>query len=133
SSGMERASMNTQALTNVFDTYGLGVGVGSTRTSSFLLVVPASIGILGSLIYGAFMVCLFKPHPAGVDWFATSTRAACQSACMSFLIAGSLAAGSVDLGLPFFIFAGLASGIAEVEKTATIEPVGLSSFRVSAV
>jgi hypothetical protein len=125
--------MNTQALINVFDTYGLGVGVGSTRTSSFLLVVPASVGVLGSLIYGAFMVCLLKASPAGADWFAASTRAACQSACMSFLIAGSLAGGSMDLGLPFFIFAGLVSGIAELEETATIASVALSPFRASAL
>jgi hypothetical protein len=133
SSGTERSSMNTQALINFFDTYGLGVGVGSTRTSSFLLVVPASVGVLGSLIYTAFMVCLLKASPAGADWFAASTRAACQSACMSFLIAGSLAGGSMDLGLPFFIFAGLVSGIAELEGTATIASVALSPFRASAL
>jgi hypothetical protein len=83
SSGTERSSMNTQALINVFDTYGLGVGVGSTRTSSFLLVVPASVGVLGSLIYGAFMVCLLKASPAGADWFAASTaRPASRRACL---------------------------------------------------
>jgi hypothetical protein len=52
---------------------------------------------------------------------------------MSFLIAGSLAGGSMDLGLPFFIFAGLVSGIAELEGTATIESVALSPIRASAL
>jgi hypothetical protein len=112
-SGVERGAWNAQAIINLVDTAGFGTGIGSMRASSFLLAVPANIGIFGALTYAVFLLrVLLKATPADVDWFAASTRAAAQSACLALLIGSSVAGSFVDLGLPFFIFAGMASGIA---------------------
>jgi hypothetical protein len=116
SSGMERGTWNRQALVNFFDTFGLGVGVGSTRASSLLLATLGSTGIVGSFTYGAFFLRLMLNRSSGdTDWFVSSTRAAAKSASLSYLIAGSLSGSFLDVGLPFFIFAGIASGIARVQ------------------
>jgi hypothetical protein len=55
-SGIERSSWNKQALQNLFDTFGFGVGNGSVGVSSFPVGVLASLGVFGALIFGMFFV-----------------------------------------------------------------------------
>ncbi|HVZ29541.1 MAG TPA: hypothetical protein VG839_04050 [Asticcacaulis sp.] len=60
---LERTSWNTQALTGFIQTYGMGVGVGSVRTSNFFINIISSTGIIGSLFFLSFIikVALAKP------------------------------------------------------------------------
>src|SRR6201999_1999117 len=101
SSGMERSSWNTQAITNFVATSGFGVGVGSTRASSLLFAVLATLGVFGSVTYGMFIVGVLVRRDTGHDWFSDSLRAAAQSACLAALLAGCIAASFIDIGLPF--------------------------------
>ena len=57
-SGVERSAWNSQALQNVIDTFGFGVGNGSVRASSFPIAVLASLGIIGALMFGMFFFTL---------------------------------------------------------------------------
>ncbi|RYE12624.1 MAG: hypothetical protein EOP45_22550, partial [Sphingobacteriaceae bacterium] len=63
-SGLERASWNKAALDNFFDTYMLGAGLGSVRASSFLISVPANIGIVGSIFFLFFFYNIFSNREA---------------------------------------------------------------------
>jgi hypothetical protein len=108
-SGVERASWNAQAVQNVIDTYGLGVGIGSTRTSSWVLAVLASLGIPGSIFYFGFVVAVLFV-PAAQDPFAAKIQSAASSACVALLIVASIGSPFVDLGLPFFMLAAFALG-----------------------
>jgi hypothetical protein len=109
SSGIERGKWNDQALANFFDTRGLGAGDGSVRASSFPLAVLGDIGIFGALTYSVFLLSVFFgrknrwQHP-----FPASCQSAARWACLTQLIGASVAGSFIDLGLPFFIFAGLA-------------------------
>lgn len=108
-SGVERSAWNAQALTNFKDTDGLGAGVGSVRASSFPVAVLGNIGVLGAVTYAGFLgKLLFRRR----DRWTAPIPAACQSAarwaCFSQIVAASVAGSFIDLGLPFFIFAGLA-------------------------
>lgn len=108
-SGMERAKWNDQALVNFADTDGLGAGTGSVRASSFPLAVLGNIGIFGALTYGVFLLSLLFGR--GNRWlspFPASCQSAARWACLTQLIGASVAGSFIDLGLPFFIFAGLA-------------------------
>lgn len=108
-SGIERAAWNTQALINFIDTFGLGAGVGSVRASSFLAAVPANVGILGTFFYLAFLwTVFFSSASTRDDTFVAGTQAAARMACFALLVAGSIAASAIDLGLQFFLFAALA-------------------------
>jgi len=110
-SGVTRVMWNNQAFTNFVETFGLGAGVGSVRASSFLAAVPGSIGIVGSLLYGAFLVTALRPGPPNrYDPLAVAVRRAARWACFALLIAASIAGSFIDLGLPFFIFAAMACG-----------------------
>jgi hypothetical protein len=108
-SGVERAKWNDQALVNFYDTHGLGAGDGSVRASSFPLAVLGNIGVFGALTYGLFLLNVFFgrkhrwQHP-----FPTNCQSAARWACFAQLIGASVAGSFIDLGLPFFIFAGLA-------------------------
>ena len=56
---MERSMWNTSAWDAFKDSSGVGIGVGSARTSNFFINVLASTGILGGLLFGAFLFQVF--------------------------------------------------------------------------
>jgi hypothetical protein len=107
-SGVERAAWNQQAMTNFFDTYGLGAGVGSVRSSSFLIAVLSNIGIFGALTYGMFLFKVLKGQPSRTRSVG-AVRNAARAGCIATLITQSLSGTLVDLGLFFFILASLAN------------------------
>ena len=123
SSGIERGKWNEQALTNFGDTHGLGAGDGSVRASSFPIAVLGNIGLPGALTYGIFLFGLLlgrkdrwqHPFPAGC-------QGAARWACLAQLIGASVAGSFIDLGLPFFIFAGLACAGPESVRAARRAP-----------
>jgi hypothetical protein len=111
SSGVERSTWNSQALKNFVDTFGFGTGNGSSRASSFPIAVLANLGFIGTFIFSLFLVTLFlngngKGRPHELD---EAYRRAARMACLSCLIAATISGTLVDLGLPFYAFAGLCS------------------------
>jgi hypothetical protein len=114
-SGVERSRWNQQALSNVVDTAGLGGGVGSVRASSFPIAVLGNIGVIGGLLYGVFLAqVLFRHRRGWTDSFPQTCQSAARWACFAQLGAASVAGSFIDLGLPFFIFAGLSVASSKV-------------------
>jgi len=109
-SGVERTAWNHQALNTFFDTLGFGAGIGSLRASSFLVAVLASLGVIGAITYGAFLVCVLfgRREWRRLGLFEDAIQQAARSACLAWLIAASVAGSFIDLGLAFFVFAALA-------------------------
>jgi hypothetical protein len=123
SSGIERAKWNDQALVNFADTHGLGGGDGSVRASSFPIAVLGNIGTIGALTYGLFLFdLLFGRKVRWKEPFPVSCQSAARWACLSQLIAASVAGSFIDLGLPFFIFAGIACAGPESVRFAGLAP-----------
>lgn len=125
-SGVERGAWNTHGLQNFFDTWGLGVGLGSVRTSSFPITLLSNVGVLGTLTY-----CLFLWPVLSVkrnDWDgeeATITRAG-RHAVLATLAAACLAGTVFHLGTVFYLFAALASLPAEA---VAVGPRGYAADR----
>ena len=110
-SGVERMAWNMSGLRNIIETFGLGVGLGSVRVSSFLIALPANIGIIGSIFFGLFVWRVFTAGSMGLRQFGDAylhIRAAARSGCFALLLAAAVSASSADIGLLFFLFAGLA-------------------------
>jgi hypothetical protein len=109
-SGAERSSWNRQALQSFFDTFGFGVGNGSVRASSFLVAVPASLGVIGTVIFGMFLSGLFlsRRQDDNQDPLRPVVQLGAKSACLGWLISSSISNTQIDLGLAFYIFAGIA-------------------------
>jgi hypothetical protein len=108
-SGVERAKWNAQALVNFSDTGWLGGGVGSVRASSFPVAVLGNIGAIGAVTYGSFLFgILFRRKHRWTAAFPAACQSGARWACLTQLIGASVAGSFIDLGLPFYIFAGLA-------------------------
>jgi O-antigen ligase len=59
SSYIERSAWSHQALKAFIDSNGIGVGVGSVRTSNFFINILASTGILGTGLFALFLLRVF--------------------------------------------------------------------------
>jgi O-Antigen ligase len=69
SSGAERFYWNAVALQAFLDSYGLGIGAGATRASSFFLNIAASYGILGVglLVWIMYFLIRYPYREAGIS------------------------------------------------------------------
>jgi hypothetical protein len=56
---IERTGWSTLALKSLWQSYGVGVGVGSLRTSNFFVNLLASTGVVGGLLFLAFLYVAF--------------------------------------------------------------------------
>jgi len=120
-SGIERASWNTFALQNFFDSYGLGVGLGTARTSSFPLALLSNVGVPGSIFYLFFVASALGRRRGTPRTFPADVRLAARNACLGLIIGDIFAAPTVEQGLLFYVLAGMAC--AEPERnTADLLP-----------
>jgi hypothetical protein len=110
-SGIERASWNTNALAAFYATYGLGAGIGSVRASSWIVAVLSNIGIIGALTYFTFIAIVLLPRRKTPDTSPTAlaVQKAAKLTCGTQLLITSMTAGSIALGLLFFVFAAVAT------------------------
>lgn len=111
SSGEERMSWNAQAFENFLDTGLMGAGLGSVRASSWLLACLASLGLIGTGFFAAFLWSLSRLREAGGDAEREIVIGGLKAACLALLCSAMLTVPTPDLGLFFFIMAGLAAGL----------------------
>lgn len=109
SSGMERMQWNLQGLRNLVDSYGLGVGLGSTRASSYLIMLLANLGVIGTLLYAAFVWQVFTAPRGPADPEAERIRTAFRHAFAAALCAAVVSGTVFDRGQAFFVYAAAAS------------------------
>jgi hypothetical protein len=107
-SGIERTAWSMQAWSNFLDTYGIGVGLGSARASSFVMVLLSNIGIVGTALFGAFVLEVWRSGDHATVADQAVARAA-RHAVLATLIAAILSATVFDLGIAFYAFAAAAS------------------------
>ena len=114
-SGMQRASWNVFAWQNFLDTNGLGVGLGTNRTSSFAMAVLSNVGIPGAIFYLLFLVLSFAPKKGAPRSYFSDVRTAATVAGLSLLIGAFIAGPTVDMGLLFYVLTGVAASNPERE------------------
>ena len=108
-SGINRVIVNVEAWANFRDSVGIGLGIGSVRAFSFVLAVAANLGVLGGAAYAAFIGTALFGSNRNQSRTQASVRSAARVACLSLIAAGCVSGALIDLGLPFFCFAGLAA------------------------
>jgi hypothetical protein len=132
-SGVERSNWNSQAIRNFLDTFGFGAGNGSVRASSFPIAVIASLGVIGAVTYGLFLVSIWFKKDTKIAQSVSVTQLAARSACLAWLIAATASGGFIDLGLPFYAFAALACAEPQVAQTRAVNKnrssLGFSNIR----
>ncbi|CDZ73699.1 Hypothetical protein NGAL_HAMBI2610_53310 [Neorhizobium galegae bv. orientalis] len=129
-SAVERGSWNTYGYQNFLDSYGLGVGLGTSRTSSFLFALLSNVGIPGTIMFSLFAISAFSKRRGMPRTFTSDVRLAARNGCACLMIGAMVAGPTVDLGLVFFILAGLSSAEPEHE-TLTAPSTPYMTVRVS--
>lgn len=114
-SAIERGSWNLHGLNNFLDSYGLGVGLGTARTSSFLFALLSNVGIPGTLFFSLFALSAFGRRRGTPRTFPSDARLAARNGCFCLMIGALVAGPTVDLGLLFFILAALCCAEPETE------------------
>jgi hypothetical protein len=122
-SGVERGMLNEVALNNFFDTFGIGTGIGSSRASSFAIAMLAGLGVLGTFTYCSFLFRLLAVSTRPGEPMVTKIGIAARTACFGFLCASVISGTLIDLGLPFFIFAGVACAAPMVSRSGAVAHV----------
>ena len=107
-SGIERAAWNAAAWHNFVDTYGVGIGLGTGRASSFALAILSNLGVFGAIAYGLFVATAFRTRTGRARSYEADVRLAARNACIGLLVADVISGALVDQGLIFYVMAALA-------------------------
>jgi hypothetical protein len=119
-SGIERESWNIAARQNFFDSYGLGVGLGTARTSSFPLALLSNVGAPGTLFYLLFAATALGLRRGAPLTFHSDVRLAARNGCLGLLAGDLFVAPTVEQGLLFYVLTGVASAEPERDDGAPI-------------
>lgn len=115
SSGYERAYWNYQSLVSVYDTMGLGIGLGSSRASSWVIAVVSQLGLIGAAMMGVLTWEIIRSnrirYAAGVEQSDRATVLSVRAAALASLLAATIGGGAADPGLVFFIALAVASAV----------------------
>ncbi len=112
-SGQERAYWNVRSLDSFYDTGGLGIGLGSSRASSWVVAVVSQFGVIGAILIAAMLFQIVSkrwlsvPENSEPDTYAIA--ASLRSAALGALVTVSVSGGSADPGVLFFIALGVSS------------------------
>jgi len=117
-SGVTRNSWNTFALQNFFDSYGLGVGLGTVRTSSLPVALLSNVGVPGTIFYLLFAASGFLRRRGTPRSFPADVRLAASNACLALVVGDTFAGTTVEQGLLFYVLAGMAC--AEPERDISV-------------
>jgi hypothetical protein len=109
-SGIERTQWNEQAMRTFLDTFGMGAGLGSVRASSLPIAILANVGVIGTLLFIGILLSVACAIPSSSRRYIDEEFSRSGAvAALALIIPATVAAGSIDLGLYFSIFAGLAA------------------------
>jgi hypothetical protein len=116
-SGVERLSWNARALENLQDTFGIGAGLGSLRASNWLIATLASIGVLGAIIFIAFLLSMFRTSGQRAVSEYYIVIEALKYGCLGLFLRAMVVKATPNLEIIFFAYAGLLVGLAAAKPS----------------
>ncbi|HOO81577.1 MAG TPA: hypothetical protein PK513_03645 [Alphaproteobacteria bacterium] len=99
SSYIERSSWTAAGLNAFIESYGLGVGIGSVRTSNFFANILASTGLPGALFFSLFLISLYLRHAPKRNSREEAVIKAIKFALLPMFAAKFLAGTTPDFGV----------------------------------
>jgi len=107
SSALERHEWNAQGIQGFIDTYGLGIGFGSSRTSSWLISGISQLGVIGMGMMLTTVFVLLRGMSGIVvtpeDKPIVALCAAARACGLASLMAATISGSSADPGILYFI------------------------------
>ncbi len=118
---LERSSWTTTGLEAFFQSWGVGVGVGSVLTSNFFVNILASTGILGAMLFALFLMSFFTARVPMNNGRASIFIGAAKRSYLPIMVGAFFAGTTPDFGIVPAVLFGLVSGF--------ITPIGGDSHR----
>ena len=112
SSFYERSYWNSVAWNALNSTWGLGVGFGSTRTSSWFAAVVSNTGLIGATLLGVFLVQTFSRRAAWPKPLSVELLPALKLSLFPPMIMAGVGAPGADFGPWVGFLFGAIAGIA---------------------
>jgi hypothetical protein len=125
SSGLQRLFWAKQGLEAFFVSWGLGIGAGTFRSSSLIMAILGSMGVIGIVAFAGHMLRVFKPLRASTHFaprdLSLAVGIAASWAAVLMLMPAAVSSPSPDPGIVWAIFAGIALALrsAPTRRTAT--------------
>lgn len=115
---IERSRWTLTGLNAFMESYGLGVGAGSVRTSNFFANILASTGLPGALLFFAFLARLYSRHAPQRDSRDEAMIKAAKLALIPMFASLFLAGTTPDFGIVPGALFGMIAGLAQpMQKT----------------
>jgi hypothetical protein len=106
-SAAERAYWNYRSLQSFYDTAGLGVGLGSSRASSWVIAVFSQLGIVGTVLIMLLLSEVLRGgrlwHESKLDFETRVTAMSLRACSITALATSAISGGGADPGMVFFI------------------------------
>jgi hypothetical protein len=108
----ERSYWNTIGWEALRSTYGIGVGLGSTRTSNWFIAVISNAGVLGTALLGIFLALTFFRRLRSGSTCPSEMLTAMKVAIIPWFATAALASTSPDFGPWVALMLGAITGMA---------------------
>ena len=122
----ERSNWNNAAWNTVASTWGLGIGFGSARTSSWFAAVISNTGLIGAAFLGVFLVQTFARRSISRTPLSAELLYALKLSLVPALAMSSVDSPGPDFGIWMGVMFGAITGI------AALHPVRSSTGHVTA-
>ena len=130
-----RTTWNQVSWQALVDTRGLGVGVGSTRSSNWLIAVASNTGLQGSAVLGLFLLQTIL-RPAGRDRYVQGLAWSLKLALLVPVATTIASSSTPDFGIFTAIILGAITGLSLARKPAAlpaaVEPVNAEPAKPAA-
>ncbi len=135
-SGAERAYWNYRSLQSVWETAGLGIGLGSSRASSWAIAVISQLGVVGTAMLGWIVFLIVRsgrmPGEDRIDPEIRTVTMSVRAACLAGLLTASISGGSADPGVPFFVAVAVIMSYRRLVRQADWKPAADHPTQLSA-
>jgi hypothetical protein len=119
---VERSQWNTVAWNTVASTWGLGIGLGSTRTSNWFAAVVSNGGVLGAALMGIFLTQTFAKRTSRQTSLTTELLSPLKLSLLPGLAMAAVDFPSADFGPWMAVMFGAITGVAAFVPSAARLP-----------
>jgi hypothetical protein len=133
SSGQQRLFWAMQGWTAFMASFGLGIGPGSFRSSSIVMAMLGSMGVIGVGLFSAYAISVLQPLRASTiartDDLARTIGGALATAALLSLLPAAVASAMADPGPHFALMAGAALALRPVRQRGRASQGSLTAPR----
>lgn len=131
SSFEERTAWTDAGLAAFFNSFGIGVGVGSIRTSNLFVNILASTGVIGSFFFAGFLHRFYSAHAQNASPQNLALLRGVKLATIPSFVQAALVGTMPDYGVPLGALFGIAIEVAAQKRPRAVQTMMPAARRTS--